>query len=238
MIDLEITQSLIHEFFETQKKEQQHPKVFVSENELVLRFAFFIKQKFNNAIIHFEFPFSIECKRIEETEKLKDFVATAYLDLMVILNGKIYGFEFKYLTSKLKVEFQNYSFELKDHVARDVLRFGFRKDIHRLEYLKQKNPNHFQIEKGFAILLTNDQALKNTDATKNTLDKEFRFSENIPIKGGEAKWNNTKPSIWVTQKEYNLRLPLLKEYKIQWKNYHGNASNLKNSSFWYCIVDV
>lgn len=51
------------------KKEQQHPKVFVSENELVLRFAFFIKQKFNNAIIHFELPFNMSYVTIEEKEK-------------------------------------------------------------------------------------------------------------------------------------------------------------------------
>lgn len=165
-----------------------------------------------------------------------------YLDLYVKLNEKIYGFEFKYKTKELSVKNSILSFNLKNQGAQDLLRFEFRKDIHRLEYLKyitiDDNP---KIDIGFAVILSNDSTLYN-NITKETADKELRFSDDTTIKGGSFKWHpKDDKGAWLKEYKYTMDLKLRNEgYSVKWNTYIEIKNNLnkKNCIFKYCVVEV
>lgn len=233
---MEINEQILIDFFENWKSGMGDERIFISENDLVLSFALYILERFPDAKVNFELPFDIEYKFQTKDENFHN-PGNSYLDLHVFLNGIRYGFEFKYHTCKYAVNTNLYKFELKDHIARDVLRFNFRKDIHRLEHLRN-NYSEFRIHKGFAVLLTNDKALIKTDANKNTLDKEYRFSEIAPIRGGDVKWSKVSgKGNWVGSDQFDIMLPLKKEgYEIYWRDYHQIKDPKKD--FKFCVIEI
>lgn len=101
--------------------------------------------------------------------------------------------------------------------------------------------SNIKIDKGFAILLTNDILLYTTDKNKDTLDQEYRFCESpgLGIKGGDAKWiKKTNNPSWVHQKQFNVKLPLRPEgYEIKWEKYE-EIEDVENGIFKYCVVEV
>jgi len=222
----------IHAFFQEQSSKKT---IYVSEKDLVLNFAFYLKQKFPEAICRFEEPYAIDYKQQTQLPHFLEFPKLSFIDLMLELNGKKYALEFKYQTALLPVKEIQEAFELKAHGAQDVLRFGFRKDIYRPEQLKAEK----EIEKGFAILLSNDPLLINTDCSKPTLDQDYRFSDTNRIIGGQVFWRNKKEEPkWIKNKAFNIDLPLKPEgYDFKWNDYlvynRGRNGTLK-----YGIVEV
>lgn len=235
-----LTKDIIGKFFKEWPENNKDDQIFISENDLVLSFAFFMKQEFKEAKIKFEYPFQINFNEIFPTEK-KINSQTSYIDLIIKLDNEIIGFEFKYFTSKLQVENPNFKFELKDQVARDILRFGYRKDLHRLEFLKEnKIEGNVRINTGFAILLTNDSLLYDTIQNPSALDTEYRFSNDMPIKGNINGWlkKEINPK-WIQQKQFNIDLPLNAPiYPVFWNDYIEYNTNEKNKLFKYCIIEV
>jgi hypothetical protein len=231
----------IDSFFTDWKKNNPMDKIFVSENDIALSFAYYLKLKYKDAKIKFEFPFEVDFQpQFINEPKLKD--RFSYLDLLISLEGKNYGFEFKYLTRKLELKQIHENFELKNQGAQDVLRFNFRKDIYRLELLKNNAlKSNIKIDKGFAILLTNDHLLYNDDKSDSGIDKEYRFHNSRPIgiRGEDAKWNKkTENQSWVHQKQFNIKLPLRSQgYAINWENY-TNIEGVENGEFKYCVVEI
>jgi hypothetical protein len=236
-----ITSDTIKDFFD-HSKENENNQIFISENDIVLHFALFMHKKFPSAKIKFEFPFKITYSYKFNNIPENRVTQTGYLDLYVNLNNIVYGFEFKYKTSKLTVKNDLMAFELKNQGAQDILRFEFRRDIHRLEYLKNKSIlGNIKINYGFAILLTNDRLLLEHGNTE-TADRELRFSDIIPIRGGSFIWHekNTEAK-WLKEYKFTMDLHLEKnQYETKWLdylNYEGDENN-KNTQFKYCIVEV
>lgn len=238
-----ITTDTIQEFFAYSSNNETN-QIFISEKDLVFCFGLFLHKKFPDATIKFEFPFTIAYSYNSKVVKVKDKdkLKSGYLDLYVNLNNKVYGFEFKYKTKEMSVQSKFLSFKLKNQGAQDLLRFEFRKDIHRLEYLKKtsikENP---KIDVGFAVLLSNDSTLYyNKD--KETADKELRFSDEKSIQGGSFKWYpKDKNASWLKEPKFTMDLNLRNEgYTIKWNTYieYKINPNSKNCIFKYCIVEV
>lgn len=236
-----ITTDTIQEFFDYSSNNETN-QIFISEKDLVFCFGLFLHKKFPDATIKFEFPFTIAYSYNSKVVNVKDKdkCKSGYLDLYVILNEKTYGFEFKYKTKEMSVQNDLLSFKLKNQGAQDLLRFEFRKDIHRLEYLKQ-NTNKPKIDIGFAILLSNDNTLYNNEE-KETADIELRFSDEIPIQGGSFNWHpKDKNASWLKEPKFTMDLKLRTEgYEIKWYKYieYQNNLNSMNCTFKYCMVKV
>jgi hypothetical protein len=207
---------------------QSQHRVFHSENELVLQFAYNLaaKQSIPADMIYFERSFP---RNYITRDGLKDDKGESYLDMMVIQNEEKVGFEFKFSTKKLSgVDAHGVGYNLKEHSANDVIRYSFRKDIYRLEQMIKTN----EIKKGFAILLTNDINLVKPKLNQGCLDDNYRFADKICAKDGG--WLNQKyaDNHWTKKGDKNYLLDLNKDYPVVWQK------NACEYSFWYCIIEV
>lgn len=225
----------IHSFFEVFALKKFSESIFVSENDLVMNFAFYMKEQFPLGIFRFEVPYKVQFDPQKPTSAPLKFPLFSYIDLIMDLGEKKYAFEFKYQTALLAVKEIHEGLELKNHSAQDVFRFGFRKDIYRLEQLKKQ----CQIEQGYAILLSNDSTLINTDCRKAVNDRAYRFNNENLIKGGDANWSDIahEPK-WLMQKAFNISLPLRPEgYPFIWNEYL-KYDDSKNGKFQFGLVEV
>jgi hypothetical protein len=229
-------EAIVHDFFKEMASKPIKERIFVSENDLVLNLAFYIKTRYPESLINFEFPFRIQYERQNTNNGKEQNNGWSYLDFLIIYNEVKYGFELKYLTSQLQLDFITEGFHLKNQGAQDILRFNFRKDVFRLEKLKERG----EIDFSLAILLTNDHLLIHSDPSKLSLDTDYRFNSVIGIKGGEAFWRKTpgKESSWLNNKKYNLALTLKHHgYTFTWNNYL-TLGEKRNEDFKYGVVVV
>lgn len=204
-------------------------RVFRSENELVLHFAVSLttNHKIDPDNIYFERPYFFD---YYTRKGVAVCAKESYLDMVVIFRNKRIGYEFKYSTKKLIDNDENgLQLNLKEQSANDIVRYSFRKDIYRLEQLVQRG----DIEKGYAILLTNDLNIINlASEKKGYLDDNYRFTDRIPAK--DMGWNNEKYPVehWTRKGDKDFITTLKKDYPIEWKR------NSCQFDFRYCIVEV
>ena len=117
----------------------------------------------------------------------------------------------------------------------DTPRYGFLKDIQRLEQVIQRLKRVSKARKirGFAVLLTNQSNLwkKPQRNWKTTNDADFRLHEEREIKGNLAWAEKT------SDKTKEKPLDLQGSYPMLWKNYSRFNSG-KNPEFRYLIADT
>ena len=70
----------------------------------------------------------------------------------------------KYKTKSVEIVVNDERFKLKDQAAQDISRYGFIKDVSRLEECVDKLPNTI----GYAIFLTNDPSYWNLPRNTDT----------------------------------------------------------------------
>lgn len=118
---------------------------------------------------------------------------------------------------------------IKDQGAQDLGRYGFWKDVRRLELLRKRFKKN--IKNGLAIFLTNDESYLNCPLDGNApLYSEFSMKEGernksknwTTTKGRQSSWRDSCPGF-----------TLDKSYCIEWRK--ATCSKL---DFWYCIVEV
>ena len=226
--------------------------VFHSEDDLKLAMAWAISQLYPSFQVRLEKP-------IEIGMRLKDGDATARapIDIVILdpVSRNAYPIEIKYKTKKadLRVEGENYS--LANHGANLGARYGFRKDIYRVENVYIEN---YEIKQGFTFILTNDKAYYMNDvSSKNSLDAFFTFHHGAVLPKDYVGWNyanlakdkydfgldpDVNPKLkrhWTLSKEYIYQLDLNKEYLIQWNDYSNlQDNNGRSTDFKYCLVQV
>lgn len=141
------------------------------QHELAIRISDIYKYE-----IRLEVPINVP--KINPSKKFE-------LDILAInkSTGNI-GIELKYTTNRSSPIFNNEQFFLKKHSNQGGNRYGFLKDIYRLELLKETGI----IAKGFAILLTNNNSmLQKPKSTKGLPNRQDSVSlEN----GRKIKKNN------------------------------------------------
>jgi len=179
------------------------------------------------------------------------------IDIFIIVknenNVEKIGIELKYFTAK--IEWWDYkneeTFILAEQAANDIKCYDAWKDVERLEdFIKSGD-----INKGFAIWLTNINALSDDDDyNKNNYYYQFRIrngrkipdadNPRNPEKGYvELKWN--KDASEGTKKGREDPIRIKKNYNVSWKDYsilnlEDNNSNKEssNNKFRYALLEV
>ncbi len=168
--------------------------------------------------------------RLEKPQKISILRNLAYVDIWVELDGKAYPIELKYKTRTYKAKDSNGDeITIKTHSAQDIGRHGYLKDIERIEHYSDVNV----FERGFAIMLTNDQHYYDGGKKRpGTNDENFLIHEGARIKGGETlTWKN--PQEW-TKKHPDIKLH--SEYSIHWEKY--NSCEDGKGDFMYAITEI
>ena len=105
-------------------------------------------------------------------------VSNSHLDVL-ITSPEPTAIELKYHKGALKTSIGSEDFILTGTAPRDVARYGFLKDIERLERFVRD----FSLSSGFALILTNDQHLWSDPEIGKCIDREFDLSETRTLTG-------------------------------------------------------
>ena len=197
---------------EIMKKLAEDRPIFHSEADFQFALAWEIQKTMQECQIRLEYPFSDEEKR-------------KYLDIW-LLDMKI-AIELKYKTRKLewKPEGSEECFALKGQEAQDVGRYGFIRDIRRLE-------RHGRAAGGFAVLLTNDPLYwEKPSGTTGAQDEDFFLYDGRVI-GGAMEWSVTKD--WMRKEGVDKPIKLDGCYGLNWQDY----SNCGEEKFRYLAVKM
>ena len=226
-------------------------KVFYSEDDFKHSVAFGIHDKFDkknaDLDIRLEVPKNVEFQFRNGSTLEKEI----YLDILLTCKECMWPIELKYKTKKSKLSVDREVYNLKNHSARDVSRYNFRKDIYRIEKLKK----HPIFKNGYAIILTNDSKYWEDDTDEINMDGNYRISDKIfkndsgwlyidseyfrnlyyfDKNDGLYRSKKTDKKHWTYSKENNYDLQLSVEYKAEWKDF----SLISDSLFRYLLVEI
>lgn len=130
----------------------------------------------------FQFALAWEIQKAYPTAKKRLEYSPAHIeprihiDILVMIGDERYSIELKYKTIGFMTTCDGEEYKLKKHVAQDLGRYEFLKDVQRIERLQQSMPS---FKKGYSLLFTNDPAYwKNTNRS-GTVYEEFKLSENM-----------------------------------------------------------
>lgn len=196
-------------------------KIFCSEKHLQTIFGYEVLKQYNDCVCIPEYPL------IDSNNG-----RTKHLDLLIKVNNKKIGIEFKYIVKKYKEVIDGVEYNLRNHSALDIRRYDCLKDISRLEALIEAG----KIDDGYFLLITNDSKLWENINNNETSDKEFRFYDGGKITAGKKKWQNKAKS--GTTKNRNKELVIHNEYNVGFKEYSklnpANGSNI----FKYLLIEI
>ena len=161
-----------------------------------------------------------------------------YVDICIESEDELYLIELKYKTIRDMVQMSNRlngKHLLKEQAANDLGRYGYLKDVCRIENILGTRTDKI-IRKGFAIILTNDSKYyKEPTFALNTIDHTFRIHERTTslnpfvnsirwsFNGKAPNWSKSYPSFTI------LHAPTFK-----WLKY----STQTNSTFKYLITEI
>lgn len=185
-------------------------KLFHSEADFQHALSYLIHKKYPNTQIRLE-------------KKISEF----YID--IIIHDKItIGIELKYKTKKFNYSELGEQFDLKSVNAHNFACLYFRKDISRLETLK----NSKKINKGFVIFLTNDSNYFNKNSSsKQPIYENIKIYDNNKIKK-KVDWLGSSESKNSISKQ---NIPDLKnEYICNWNQY----SKCDDEEFKYLLLEI
>jgi hypothetical protein len=154
-----------------------------------------------------------------------------YIDMIVIFKNKIYPIEVKYKTKKIDVNENNEIYHLKNQAAQDLGRYDYLKDIQRIESLP-KIINNFVCEKGFTIILTNDNSY--WKKKQNGIDEQFHLDDGV-IKTGSLKCADHASK--GSTKGRTDPIELNGKYKINWNEY-SVINDPPDGVFKYCLNEI
>lgn len=156
-----------------------------------------------------------------------------YLDVMVRAvrePAETVALELKYRTRKLSATVAGERFELRDQAAQDISRYDAIYDIVRLERVVQQG----EVDRAYAIWLTNDSAYWKPPTKSDAVDAEFRVHEGRTV-SGVLSWS---PAASVgTTRGRSEPLRLRGAYPVAWKTY-STVTVERYGSFRYAVVAV
>lgn len=152
--------------------------------------------------------------RLEWPVEWQDSGKRIYVD--IYLPNRQVAVELKYRTRKLEYEHEGEQFALRDQSAQDIGRYGFLKDIQRLEELSLSERTNVRV--GFAILLTNDPLYweKPSADGKKAIDAELKLGEGLKKEGEMAFAPHAAPGA-IKGCEDPIRLK--HSYTLRWREY-------------------
>lgn len=138
--------------------------------------------------------------------------------------------ELKYSTRNFNYEHDGEYFALKTG-AQDLARYGFLKDIQRLERLSELPVTRA----GFAILLTNDPDCWNHPLKPTAASYAFRLREGRKVKGKMTVPADAGPGAIMGMEE---PICLKNSYELRWKDYADLGNEADGGKFRYIAVQT
>lgn len=203
---------------------EKRKNLFFNECDFQIHLAISLKEsrkKYDNVYVEYFVP----------KNKLENYVwdSELYIDIVVEKAGKFCPIELKYKTKEVSKVINRFGDELKDvtiiksNGAHNLAKYGFWKDVQRIELVSKKFNN---VEGGLAIFLTNDKSYLNSNKQKDT------YSINFSIANGKHQKNKS----WNKENNENKSRPdfeVNKEYHIEW-----NDKQIGETNFYYCILEI
>jgi hypothetical protein len=174
--------------------------IFHSEADFQHELAWLIHEEYPNAKIRLETP-------------IGDETATKHLDLLVIIGTLKIAIELKYKKTKLQIQVDSETFNLKPDTSLDTCRFDFLKDVSRIEECIENK----QAEIGYAIMLTNVDVFWREMAPGQNSEQFFlhegrKIAKNVPM-----KWHEKASTGTLAGRVDGLTLS--NDYQIHWQDY-------------------
>lgn len=200
--------------FNAMKTLSDERPIFHSEADFQFSLGWELKMLNNDLEIIMERPFQFNNKLGDDKD------TTKYTDIFIKDGLNKYGIELKYVTKELKTE----KYKLKNHMATNLRRYDFYKDISRLESLKINK----EIDKGYVIFLTN---VPSYQKSTSGMAKEFNFADGCKISQGKYDWSGKKPT---GKSHRNEEIEIKQQYDCCWREYPENGSY----GFKYILLEI
>lgn len=160
-----------------------------------------------------------------------------YIDIVVYDEHEFVPIEIKYKTRRLNTAttifnqlVNNVDF-LCDQGAQDLGRYGFWKDIYRLELVR----NTFAaVRNGIALFVTNDPAYINNTNDPHVNYYDFHMKDGRTKVTGRLAWQDKKSKIAKGNPDFTLA----GTYDIQWTPIGSHSNPRSRADFSYCLVVV
>ena len=200
----------------------KHRPIFHSEADFQHALALEIHKAIPDCEIRLELPYRILGPQSDETDK-------NHMD--IYLTTEKIAIELKYRTRGGKDKWNNELFVLKNQSAHDSGRYGFLKDIERLDRVVKDG----EATSGVAVLLTNDHGFWSSPQSgwKMTTDAAFRLHEGRTLTGKLVWAAETAEST----KEEQPPIYLTGSYRMRWRDYSCLGEG-KHQCFRYLTVSV
>lgn len=195
-------------------------RIFHSEADFQFALAWEIQLKYQKAAprIRLEYPWGSDVEK------------TAYIDILVTIDGKTIPIELKYFKAKFCAEDAGETFDLPARSARDHANYDCVKDLQRVERFVREVPNS---PAGYALWLTNDLALTEPVKDVNVGDYAFKVHEGAE-KHDVMEWGAAAGP--VTRKSREDALKLNGKYTIHWRDY--SDFGVPGGLFRYALIEV
>lgn len=235
--DIEVFLKVNHTFFTNERDFQMKLAVFLKEQgkyedievECYIPVDYFLRDYSSEKKDKY-YPWKRAfCKNGERQEM--------YIDIVVRKGYEYVPIELKYKTKGAGGILRRFGKEiketntLKEQGAQDLGRYGFWKDVHRIELVKDWFQNSQVAINGIVIFLTNDKSYRYCDG-KNTKYWNYNMSEGSK-KEKECSWGDGSSLI---AKYPNFSL-LNKGYTPIWDGYEVNDFGEK-CQFYFAVVEV
>ncbi len=201
----------------------KHRPIFHSEADFQHALALEIHKAIPDCEIRLELPYRVLGPQSDETDK-------NHMD--IYLTTEKIAIELKYRTRERKGKWNNELFVLKNQSAHDSGRYGFLKDIERLDRVVADG----KAKLGFAVLLTDEQPFWTQTGSRksNPKDKYFRIYEGRRVTG-EMKWCGNPAEGTIRGMEDPIYLT--GSYRMRWRDYSSLGEG-KHQRFRYLAVSV
>lgn len=135
-----------------------------------------------------------------------------YVDICIHETSNVVIIETKYKTKGANIALHGEDFILKNQLAHLVNRYGFVKDVSRIEECLTTCQEGY----GFAVFLTNDASYWREPRNTDPLDKDFRIHEGRTIRG-ELSWKEGTSEGTMRGREVPVKLR--GQYTLNWEDY-------------------
>lgn len=193
---------------------KERRKVFVSEADFQLEFAWTIKEIYPDIELRLEY--------------CPVFDRKMHIDILLIKNQRWIPIELKYKTKGCIIKDGEEKFVLAHHGAKDVNCYLYLKDIQRVEYIKEKMPSFAE---GYTIMLTNEPTYLKSPQNEDCVYREFSIHEGS-VKEGMMNWS--PKAGFGTVRGHEEPITLKGRYEIHWKEY-CRINESTSGVFYYLI---
>lgn len=206
----------------------QNNRIFQSEAQFQFDLAWKIRERLQTEYAEI----CLEEMTVQEKDSNKRF----YSDIVIKYHDQFYDvIELKYKTKESTYYFDNDKkiISLLNHGARDLGRYDYLYDLHRIQLLKNHNSKKYtysldySFHSGYAIILTNDNHYwkQTKEKAQNVLYKNFCIGDGDIIEQNSClKWtpkNTEKNCIKGTWRENILQFD--KTHVCKWRDYFASS---------------